>query len=105
MVEVGTMNNARKYAPTAAQSSETVSFGAHRQLDRPASALRAGASSMPAAWQTRGGPSSYETSQHGAPARTVVDIAMDPLRWTVSTKVHKIASATVLTALVLNLIF
>ncbi|MDB4054193.1 hypothetical protein N9499_09850 [Octadecabacter sp.] len=49
---------------------------------------------MPAAWQTRGVPSYDGPSPHGADVRSFGDILLDPVRWALSTKAHKIATAT-----------
>ncbi|MCF2872211.1 hypothetical protein L0664_14135 [Octadecabacter sp. G9-8] len=82
-----------------------MSFGSHRQSDRPASAVRAGASTMPAAWQTRGVPSHDGHLQHGATVRSFGDILLDPLRWTMSSMLHKIASVSIACAVVVTFIF
>ena len=86
------MSNISEQIPAPIRSVQTMGFGSHRQLDRPASAIRAGASSMPSSWQTRGVPSYDGSRHHTESVRTFGDIALDPLRWAVSTKVHKICS-------------
>lgn len=105
MVDVWVMTSVNKYTPVQTRSVQTMSFGSHRQTDRPASAVRAGASTMPAAWQTRGVQSFDTTSQHGAPARTFVEIALDPFKWAMSTKLHRIATFAVVGTVLVTLIF
>jgi len=95
------MTSVSKYTPASTLASSTASFGTHRHADRPASALRAGASSMPAAWQTRGVASYGARHQFDAPARTIFDIAKDPFRWLVSTRVHQIMTALAVSGLAL----
>lgn len=80
------------HIPARATGPQTVSFGSHRQSDRPASAIRAGASSMPSAWQSRGISTGAASYQYGAPVRSIGDIMMDPLRKALSTRVGKVAS-------------
>jgi len=87
------------------QTASTTSFGTHRQSDRPASAIRAGASTMPAAWKSQAG--AYESTQHqyGAPVRSILDIVADPFRRAISTKPRKIGLASIATLAMLILIF
>lgn len=106
MIDLVFMTSVSKYASVPTRSPQTVSFGAHRMSDRPASAVRAGESTMPAAWQTRG-VTAYKgnVSRYDAPARSVADIAMDPLRWMVSTRAHRGLTALCAGAVVMLLIF
>lgn len=104
MIDVGVMSSVNKYTPVRVQSSQTMSFGAHRQSDRPASAVRAGATSMPAAWQTRDGPYHDTPSQYGIAVRSIGDIVLDPLRWAMSSKLHKAASAIVAITVIVTII-
>ncbi len=57
------MSKSKQYIPPFAHLNETMSFGAHRHADRPASAIRSGASSMPSAWQSRMTPT-HPTALH-----------------------------------------
>lgn len=88
------MNSANTFPSATPQTSETQSFGAHRQSDRPASAVRAGATTMPMAWQARG-VSSVGERPSDVPARALTDLMLDPVRWAVSTPAHKIGSGLV----------
>lgn len=72
-----------------------MSFGAYRQLDIPASAIRAGASTMPRTWQTRGVPTQDGSFKYGdgEPAKSIADIVTAPFRRALATKPHIIATA------------
>jgi len=105
MVDLSVMSSVNKYTPVRVQAPQTMSFGSHRQSDRPASAVRAGASTMPAAWQTRGVPSYDGATQHGATVRSFGDILLDPLRWAFSSNVHKAATGVVTCAVVATILF
>lgn len=85
--------------------SQTMSFGSHRQSDRPASAQRAGEAPKPPAWQSRGVPSYDQAQHHGAAVRSFGDIALDPLRWAISTKARRIVSAGVCYVVVMGVVF
>jgi len=89
------MSDVSKQISTSNRSVQTMSFGSHRLSDRPASALRAGASSMPSTWQSRGVPTHDGSRQYGASVRSFGDIALDPLRWAVSTKFHGLCCGAV----------
>jgi hypothetical protein len=95
------------YTPTqtSKRNASTMSFGAHRQMDLPASAIRAGASTMPRAWQTRGVPDHNGDFQYGAPVRTIGDIMADPLRRALATTPRKIACAGIVCMTVLTYLF
>ena len=82
------MSDLNKYIPHASPTETTVSFGMHRHPDRPASAMRAGGTTMPLAWQTRGIANSRIDHYHDQPIRSFADLALDPLRWCVATKGH-----------------
>ncbi len=87
------------------RGSTTMSFGAHRQSDMPASAIRAGGSSMPAAWQTRGTQHNGNLHQFGAPVRSFRDILTDPFRKVLTSLPRKIAFGGVLVISGITLIF
>lgn len=95
MGEKATMTSTHIYNPhqKPKQTSSTMSFGAHRQMDLPTSAIHAGANSMPRAWQTRGVPGQASCPQYGAPADNIVDIITAPFRRALATKPRKIACA------------
>ena len=105
MVEVGVMSSVNKYTPVRVQSHQTMSFGIHRQSDRPASAMRPGQPSMPAAWQTRGIEAYNGASQQGAHVRSIGDIIFDPIRWALSGPLHKAASAVVACVFIAAVLF
>lgn len=93
MVEIASMTSALKNNSISPDFPNHVSFGAHRHADRPASAVQAGASTMPAAWETRGVSSIGAVRNRDIPVRTIADIALDPLRWMISTKIHQAGTA------------
>ncbi|PVA08034.1 hypothetical protein [Thalassorhabdomicrobium marinisediminis] len=96
------MTQHNKPAPDPSRMSHTFSFGAHRMGDRPASAVASGASSMPAAWQSREAPKAQPFP--GADSvRSLGDIALDPLRWVLAATWRKAVCAGLLGALVVML--
>jgi len=59
---------------------------------------------MPAAWQTRGVPSfKGQQSPYEAEPRSMLDIAMDPARWAISTRIHCIGTGLVASTIILAL--
>jgi len=88
------MTQSNYYSGPSARIAETSSFGTHRKNDRPASAVRNGASSMPAAWK-QSKTAARATSQHkyGEPVRAFSDMALDPLRWVTANRYRMIGFA------------
>ncbi len=105
MVDVEVKNSVKKYTSVRVPSTQPSSFGARRQPDRSATARRFASSAMPAAWQTRGVPSYDGPAPHGADVRSFGDILLDPVRWALSTKAHKIATATFAAILIAMILF
>jgi hypothetical protein len=54
---------------------------------------------MPAAWQTSPTPQASQNRTQGAQVRSFRDMLLDPLRWAMSSNLHKISSALVLAAI------
>ena len=87
------MKKSNLYIPTFTHANETVSFGTHRHADRPASAIRSGASSMPSAWQSRSTPT-HPSALHGEhTVRSFDEVIKEPFVWCVSTKIGKVVTA------------
>ncbi|SMX32240.1 hypothetical protein [Octadecabacter ascidiaceicola] len=92
-------------AQSSNRNSSTMSFGTHRQMDVPASAIRAGASTMPPAWQTRGVPTKNGGFQHGEPAKSFAEIVSTPFHRALATKPRKIAAAGIICMAVITYVF
>ena len=94
MVDVEVKNSVKKYTPYEYPplNPRVLVPAVNRTVPPPR-----GASLHPrcrAAWQTRGVPSYDGPAPHGADVRSFGDILLDPVRWALSTKAHKIATAT-----------
>lgn len=76
---------------SAKHNRTTMSIGAHRHVDLPASALPAGGRVMPAPWQTRGTPQASHHHKLGAPVRSFGEILTSPFRPLLSSTPRKIA--------------
>ncbi|SLN59394.1 hypothetical protein [Pseudooctadecabacter jejudonensis] len=99
------MSNVNQYIPPSSPYEQTASFGAHRNRDLPASAIQSGASTLPAAWQTRGVAMSGNLPRHTSEPRNLAEVAMAPLRWCFTGSVRAAFTAGVIAACVLMVLF
>ncbi|MBU2993730.1 hypothetical protein Q4555_12165 [Octadecabacter sp. 1_MG-2023] len=99
------MSSVSKYVSPTESTPQTNGICLHRNTELPSSAIRAGASSMPAAWRTDHSRAKTAFKPRTDQVRSFADIAMDPFRWMTASKTNKITSALVLGSVVLLLLF
>lgn len=69
-------------------ASHAPSFGQHRMSDRPASAVKAGGSTLPAGWEADAPASRAGRGPSDHSPRSFADIALDPLRWITASRLR-----------------
>lgn len=89
------MSKFKQYTPPQTHFNETVSFGAHRHYNKPASAIRAGASSMPPSWQSRATPTRPSALQGNHDVLNVTDMLASPLVWCIRTRIGRLLTSLV----------
>ena len=75
------MTSDYSYTPPTPRTTQTISFGAHRHPDRPASAVRGGASSMPDAFRSHKQSERALLTGQSEPERSLLAHALHALSW------------------------